>query len=210
MKYDYAVLDENERQYDHLDLMETPIVDAIYVESSCAADRGNPYIECLPQPKTRNQLINDYRKSLTDYDWDKQLKLSAYNRMKEVMQLRNILFVLPFMINLQEDFALMLVNSYRCLFVRKSSKKVVINDESRKTDYISEGKMGGSAGSGLALIGYSGCGKTTGMSRVLSDYPQVIVHHQNGCQFTQIVYVYVVCHANSNFTALYKNIGRAS
>ncbi len=60
MRYEYADLDENERQYDHIDLSENPVVDAVYVKSSCMEDRGNPYIESLPRPKTMEEILSSY------------------------------------------------------------------------------------------------------------------------------------------------------
>ena len=210
MTYEYAKLDDTERQYDHLDLSEQKVVDAVYVPSSCTEDKGNPFIEALPRPRTRDELIQYYDKPLSQYNWEQQLSLTPFNRMKSAMQLRNVRFVLPFMSKLQEDFALMLINSYRCRSLRKKSSHALINDESLPISYVSDGRLGGTTNAGLSLIGYSGCGKTSAMSMVLSDYPQVILHHPNEHeQFTQIVYLYVVCPVNSNFTVLFNSIGHA-
>lgn len=211
MRYEYAALDGNERQYDHIDFFENPLVDAVYVKSNCIADRGNPYIESLPRPKTMEEILNDYYRPISDYDWNEQKKWSTFDRMKAAMQVKQIRFVLPFMIDVSNNFPLMLINSYRCRAVRKiQHKTVTVNNQQNTVGYVSKGKLDGSANAGFALIGYSGCGKTTGMSMVLADYPQVIVHHPDkDTQFTQIVYLHVVCHTNSNFAALYISIGQA-
>jgi hypothetical protein len=62
----------------------------------------------------------------------------------------------------------------------------------------------------LTLLGYSGCGKSAALEILLSHYPQVIVHQSETMErFVQIVYLVVVCPANSNFKSLYASAGAA-
>src|SRR5437588_12861605 len=49
-----------------------------------------------------------------------------------------------------------------------------------------------STASGMNMIGISGAGKTTGIKRVLSTYPQVIIHHDfQGKPFNHIQIVWL-------------------
>lgn len=103
-----------------------------------------------------------------------------------------------------------LVNSYRNRYVM--SGKNLENDGSRKDNenYRVLGKEGAATNAGFSLLGYSGCGKSSALEILFSNYPQVIVHN-NGTtsRFIQIVYLTVNCVANSNFSALYNATGSA-
>ena len=60
------------------------------------------------------------------------------------------------------------------------------------------------------MIGYSGCGKSSALKILFSNYPQYIIHERDDhTRFPQITYLVVSCQANSNFRALYESIGRA-
>ena len=72
MKYEYAELGEHERQYDSIDLLKNRAVDAVYVRSRLACDRGNPYIECLPAVRTESEVLADYHKAILDYSWEQR------------------------------------------------------------------------------------------------------------------------------------------
>ena len=210
MKYEYAELGEHERQQDSIDLLKNRAVDAVYVRSRLACDRGNPYIECLPAVRTESEVLADYHKAILDYSWE-QRNWPDYERMKAIMQLRDVRFVLPFHMAFEQEFGLALLNSYRHRSVRETyGTHVTIRDHESNTNYTSEKDLGAAINAGVALLGYSGCGKTSAVGTLLSNYPQVVIHHdENGNQFTQIVYLYAVCVANSNFKALYQSIGRA-
>lgn len=51
MNYKYIQCEEGTSQYDNYDLNETNIVDAIYIPARMDIDKGNPYIEALPNPR---------------------------------------------------------------------------------------------------------------------------------------------------------------
>lgn len=210
MKYEYTSLGENERQYDSIDLTKNKVVDAVYVKSLLSCDNGNPFIECLPAARTCNEVLTDYHKPILDYSMA-QRSWPDYDRMKAIMQLRDLRFVLPFHMALEQEFGLALLNSYRHRSARETySMRVTMEDHESHTTYVSEKNLGAAINAGVALLGYSGCGKTSAIGTLLSNYPQVVIHHdEEGNRFTQIVYLYVVCVANSNFKALYQSIGKA-
>lgn len=210
MEYEYTELGKNERQYDGIDFPQRKTVDAVYVKSKLACDWGNPYIECLPAVRTEHEVLSDYHRPILDYSWE-QRKWDDYNRMKAIMQLRDVRFVLPFHVALEQEFGLALLNAYRHRSpVAMFGKHIATNDQASDTNYIAEKDLGAAVNAGVALLGYSGCGKTSAVGTMLTNYPQVVIHHdEHGRRFTQIVYLYVVCSANSNFKALYQNIGKA-
>ena len=51
VNYKYIQCEEGTSQYDNYDLNETNIVDAIYIPARMDIDKGNPYIEALPNPR---------------------------------------------------------------------------------------------------------------------------------------------------------------
>ncbi len=66
------------------------------------------------------------------------------------------------------------------------------------------------ANEGFSLVGYSGCGKSSALKTLFSNYPQYIIHKGFGvARYPQIVYLVVQCPPHSNFRGLYKNIGVA-
>ena len=73
-----------------------------------------------------------------------------------------------------------------------------------------KGKIEDSAPSGFALLGYSGCGKSSSLKQLFDNIPQVIMHHPDpGTSIPQITYLVVSCMPNSNFSTLYRQIGEA-
>lgn len=200
-------------QYDDCDLKENNIVRARYVSALISEDRGNPFIEALPYPRNDKILNRAYTRTLPSYRFDKVKKMNNLEKMLSVGTLRNLRFPLPFHKELEFNFYNALVTSYRA---RKQISTLETNIE-----YVSEGQKcdshsilaGDSAmatNAGFSLIGYSGCGKSSAISTLVSHYPQVIIHGDNTNErFPQIVYLVVNCVANSNFAALYEGIGDA-
>ena len=54
-----------------------------------------------------------------------------------------------------------------------------------------------------ALIGCSGCGKTTSLKRILSAYPQVIYHPEMNLE--QVVYLKIDCSHNGSLKEICLN-----
>lgn len=71
------------------------------------------------------------------------------------------------------------------------------------------GNPGDSTNSGFAVLGYSGCGKSSSIKMLTDNYPQTILHNVESVQFPQIVYLVVSCAPNSKFSTLYISIGKA-
>ena len=85
-----------------------------------------------------------------------------------------------------------------------------INEQTTRQIIKMRGKIEDSAPTGFALLGYSGCGKSTSLKQLFDNIPQVIMHHPDpATNITQITYLVVSCMPNSNFATLYRQIGEA-
>ena len=84
------------------------------------------------------------------------------------------------------------------------------NEQTTRQIIKMRGKIEDSAPTGFALLGYSGCGKSTSLKQLFDNIPQVIMHHPDpATNITQITYLVVSCMPNSNFATLYRQIGEA-
>lgn len=88
--------------------------------------------------------------------------------------------------------------------------EVEIENKSYEQKVKTKGLAADSAPSGFSLLGNSGCGKSSALKQLVSNYPQVIMHHPDPrTSIPQITYLVVNCVPNSNFSALYIEIGEA-
>ena len=199
--YSYSDRTESETQYDTAGYGGENIVPAHYIPALVPMDKGNPFIESLPLPRTDEEIKMDYTKTLVSYDYDSVKNMSKLEKMLNVGTLRNIRFPLSFHKSLEFSFYNSLLTSYRSRTLIKSPE----DDEP-----IMCGDSGDSTNAGFSLIGYSGCGKSSALNILLSRYPQVIIHQtERGDTIPQVVYLVVNCIPNSNFSALYEGIGDA-
>ena len=213
MKYSYFRYENGVSQYDDYNLKQQKIVSAKYVPAKVALDKGNPYIEALPYPRSENMIMRAYTKILPDYSYDKIKSLSKLDKMLQVGSLRSIRFPLPFHRTLELNFYTALLTSYRAraqIYSDAVSLEYTTNNQINSSSYVLMGDSGTATNAGFSLIGYSGCGKSSAIEILVSHYPQVIIHNDgNGGYFPQITYLVVNCVPNSNFAALYQSIGEA-
>lgn len=211
-KYDYASLDADERQYDHIDLRSTTCVDAVYRKSFIPEDRGNRFIEALPHPRTLEESKLAYNLPLLSYDYERERALSSEQRELLVYRLRDVRFPLPHQATLEQAVYNSLCLSYRARY-RTDDAEIGFDIDLGNGPETGHSKLLGDAASaanaGFALLGYSGSGKSSTLHNLLSIYPQVIFHYINGYRIPQIVHLVVNCVPNSNFSALYVGIGNA-
>lgn len=212
-KYEYANLPVGSNQYKGIDFENTLFVDAKYVHALIPSDRGNRYIEALPPPRDEDEVLRDYSKPILTYDFERESKLPDSTRLYMVGQLRSLRLPLPFHKELEQSFRIALEESYRNRYMiadSKSKLKVTVADEEQRQSSILVGDAFSSANAGFSLLGCSGCGKSSSLKILLSQYPQVIMHYDEKYgRHPQIVYLVVNCIANSNFAALYAGIGNA-
>lgn len=212
-QYEYVDCEEGISQYDDYDLKLQNIVPAIYIKAKLNEDEGNPYIEALPYPRTEKNVLQAYSKSLPSYSFDKVQNMSKLDKMLQISTLRDLRFPLPFHNDLEFNFYNALLLSYRArkqLTVKEGGVTYITDNELQETNSILSGDSSDATNAGFSLIGYSGCGKSSAISTLVSNYPQVIMHNDgDGGYFPQITYLVVNCVANSNFSALYEGIGDA-
>lgn len=205
MSYKYVVLAPGERQYE---VNDDNIVQARYIKSKISSDNGNPYIEALPVPRNKDEIFNVYNKPFRDYNKNEQLKWEDYEKISLITTLRQVRFALPFHNDLENEFYLALLKSYRERQNIICQSKIIKQDNEEIITNKLIGNNGAATNAGVTLLGCSGCGKSAAIEILLSNYPQVIEHENDLMdKFTQITYLVVVCPANSNFSALYTSIG---
>lgn len=209
MKYEYTEVEEGSRQYDDVDFSHGAPVKAVYVKSNVGYDNGNPYIEALPRPRNQMECFIAYTKDIPGYNASKVSSMSDFEKLSEIGLLRKFRCMLPFHPVLETQFAMALITSYRERYQKfQSGIKIIEENQEIETGVSLVANGGAAANSGVKVLGYSGCGKSSAMEILLSNYPQLIIHEsEDMVRFPQIVYLPVVCPANSNFSALYTSIG---
>ena len=210
---DYSYITKDQVQYEDYDLNNQNIVDAMYSHALVNEDKGSPYIEALPLPRSDEELQMAYTTTLPSFRYDKVKDMSNLKKLLAVGNLRKLRFPLPFHEELEFEFYNALLTSYRS---RKRTCSVTSNvfyysqNERQDCHSVLLGDSAEATNAGFSLIGYSGCGKSSAIKTLISHYPQVIMHHIDEFErFPQIVYLVVNCVANSNFSALYEGIGDA-
>ena len=176
-------------------------VEAIYSEPICELDKDNPYIKALPFPLTNDkERMRNYTRTIPNFDFEKLKCYSDTQKRILLSQLSELRFYLPFETELEIEFYNALLNSYR-------SKTQVLDPLTRTYKLV--GNTGKGSNPGFSLTGLSGTGKSSSFELLLSHYPQVIQHKFENGNAVQIVYLIISCSANSNFSMLYAEIGRA-
>jgi len=209
----YVECEEGASQYEAYDLTSQTVVPARYVKAKIKEDEGNMYIEALPYPRENKDIYRAYSRSFASYDYDSIKKMTKLEKMLQVSMLKEIRFPLPFHSELEFSFYNALLISYRhrkrCPVYDKNINYMAENKDNEMTSVL-YGDSSDATNAGFSLIGYSGCGKSSAISTLVSHYPQVIIHEDgDGGYFPQITYLVVNCIANSNFSALYEGIGDA-
>lgn len=212
-KYEYTDIPMGENQYANIDFENTLFVDAKYTHAMIPSDRGNRYIEALPPPRTEQEILQAYSKPILAYDFERESNLPDSTRLYMVGQLRSLRLPLPFHKELEQSFRLALEESYRNRYTiadEQAKLEVTVADVKQGQHNKLVGDNFSGANAGFSLLGCSGCGKSSSLKILLSQYPQVIMHHDDKYgRYPQIVYLVVNCVANSNFSALYASIGNA-
>ena len=77
-QYEYTQCIDGATQYDDCLSEDSKILVAQYIPALVSMDKGNPYIEALPLPRTEEEVKTDYTRRLLSYD---------YNEVKNMTQL---------------------------------------------------------------------------------------------------------------------------
>ena len=174
---------------------------AIYHEAINASNRGNPFIEALPEPLTDDDIQELCKTPICVYDPIRVSGMTDIQKRFQLSDLKRFRVPLPFISRAAFEFARVLNESY-------ASRKVFKIISGGQDTYQSCGNPGSSAVEGFGIIGKSGCGKSTAVGMITEKYPQVIYHNLNGCRIPQIVFLTVSCPPHSNIKAILVQIAR--
>lgn len=171
-------------------------IKAVYNEQFIPEYKGNPFIEALPQICTTEQVINKLA-VYPAYDeseryLDKQYRVHIIQRVFQCFQ--------PLMVHLDLESKISRIirqgyiarNPFNPRDVNRYSEGY--DDAFNCESYNNELFFG--TGLSLTIIGISGIGKTAAINRILSMYPQIIVHSKyNDAKFSmyQLVYLKIDC-----------------
>lgn len=209
MKYEY--IDADEEQYDSTSFSEGTPVPARYRHAGNSFDAGNPFIEALPLPREGKETLRAYTKTIRDLT--DRTECHGPKALTQVSLLRQLRFPLPFHQELEDECYAAIVNSYRerHILQNRGIDLEIVNDNRRDvTHQILTGNTAAATDAGFHMLGYSGCGKSSALQILFSNYPQYIFHERpDGTRFPQITYLVVTCQPNSNFRALYESVGHA-
>ena len=209
MTYEY--IEEDDLQYDNALFEEGKPVEARYRHAENSVDKGNPFIEALPLCRESRETLRAY--TLTVDGLNKKIDKNSANMLSQVSLLRQLRFPLPFHQQLEEECYTALLCSYRARHIMTAEGVNVNITHGNQNGVMHQtlvGNVAAGTDAGFHMLGYSGCGKSSSLAILLSNYPQYIVHqNQDGSRFPQITYLVVTCQPNSNFKALYESIGNA-
>jgi hypothetical protein len=185
------------------------IIDACYKASAIPEYAGNPFIEALPDILSQEAVVEKFTHIQTVQENDCLLPLEVKKhylaRILDFFILANRHF------DLQDKISLMIRKGY----VNRDPIKggytdiIVKSYQSRqKGESVSEPVLFNEHTVPLSssLIGTSGVGKTTALSRILAGYPQGIRHKEQG--MLQVVWLKLDCPKDGSLVGLCKEFFR--
>ena len=181
-------------------------VEAIYTKATLSINEGNPMIEALPGPLSKEEIKNKYYKP---FPLTISKDASVEEQLAEIQLIKEIRLPLPFALDLEKNFSLALVESYRKRFssIMNTPTSAIMNNKQMSQNMSCRKTIGADTGIGVTLLGIGGCGKSAAVQTMLSHYPQRINHHwKDDGDFVQLVWIYAVTPANSNLSDLYVTI----
>lgn len=187
-----------------------PVAEAIYIPR---IDTDNPYVTALPTKRTKEELAEECTvfpgmptiTALRAYTIEEQLDI-----MRKFSKIR---MCLPYYAAIEENIDRALTESYERRITIKNAndqhEQYIFNNKKITNNQCMRIKELSDAPTGFAILGRSGCGKSTGTNNVLRKYPRVIIHNPGTMkQHIQIPILAVQMTENSNFHGLYQSIGR--
>lgn len=169
---------------------------AVYKDTGINDYKGFPLIEALPDILDEKEAAKKI-KILQKFNSD-ELTLPASRRKHCVERLSTFIIPLNKHLDLEQKMS---------IFIRKGylSRNITNADDVRRMRYammhfqrpdiaeLEKGKFNIPlpTSSGLGIIGISGAGKSSGISRILNIYPQIIIHEKY--QLKQLVWMKIDC-----------------
>ena len=169
---------------------------AIYIEQFLPEYKDNPLIEALPPIWDIREVIAMLSHNDGHHDGERQL--DPHHRMHCVLRLFRYFQPLEQHIDIEQRFSLCIRQGYLhrsplspdyAMALAEGHKAIKSGSYILPTAY-------NPTGSGFTIIGLSGVGKTSAITRILNLYPQVIVHsryHDTPLVLKQIVWLKLEC-----------------
>jgi len=170
---------------------------AIYSEQFMPEYKGNPLIEALPpEIEDSGEIIDMLSSKIEHHDGERQYE--PRRRMHFVLRLFRYFQPLEQHIDIEARLSLCIRQGYLHRSPLSPDYAMALADGHRAI------KSGGyvlpvaynPTGTGFAIIGLSGVGKTSAVTRILSMYPQVIVHsryNDSPLMLKQVVWLKLEC-----------------
>lgn len=153
------------------------VIQAKYRSTGLPNYRGNPLIEALPPINSREKVIEKLQKIYTPTARNNHF--SVEKRMHLVMDLLRFFQPLPIHLTLETRFSRMIRDGY---LTRNPENIHFYGDLKARLQNLRRNESINvqlpSVASGFSIVGMSGVGKSTSVQRILSLYPQVIIHSQ--------------------------------
>lgn len=177
------------------------VVKASYGDPGLPCYRGNPLIEALPPILSAKQA----GKRLAYYPgYDESGRsLASHLRLHLIDDALNLFIPLSIHVDLEQRFSRLIrggLKDRNPLLTRFWKEREESLRSSR--DFVpQEGSLASERTRGFNIIGTSGGGKTTSIKKVLSMYPQAIIHSRYGDQdfiYSQLVWLQLQCPFDGN------------
>ncbi|MEG0774395.1 AAA family ATPase [Clostridium sp.] len=182
-------------------------MEANYSKQLIAEYQGNPFIEALPEILNKSDVINKlsyYPKfDIKEREYEAHIRLHLIQRVFQYFQPLPIHLELESRISRSIRLGYIGRNPVNSAYVRKLNNgyKDIIN----KQITVDNTKNFMTTSNGFSLIGVSGMGKTTVLSKILNTMPQVIVHSKykkKPFSMTQLTYLKLDCPFDGSIKAL--------
>jgi len=170
--------------------------DAVYKEQAIREYSGNPFIEALPPIYAPDEVVE--KLAVYPYYSEEERNLDAHYRIHLTQKLFKCFQPLPLHLDLESRISRVIrqgylmrnpINREYVMSLRDGYKAIHSYDINFSQEFRSQA-------CGFTIIGVSGMGKSVSINRVLSLYPQIIVHSKyngQGFSFYQLVWLKVDC-----------------
>jgi hypothetical protein len=190
--------------------MNLKIRQAVYRDPGIGKYRGNAFIEALP-PIMSTEQIREGLTSRVSFE-PEETKFDGNKRMHLIAQLLDDFFQ-PIANHLQLEAKLSIM--IRQGYVGRNPEDGSLNTHMQNGyERVQSGDLAvfrfdhaRSTARSLSLIGCSGCGKSSTLTRMLATYPQLIYHEK--LNFTQIVYLKLDCPHDGSLKSMCHHFFRA-
>ncbi|MGL4850233.1 MAG: ATP-binding protein [Clostridium sp.] len=191
-------------------MMNSMYVMARYTKQEEPTFTGNKLIEALPPERNIEQVFRDICE-MPIYD-EKEKDESERYRINAVCRLENIIIPIAHHIKTEQMISIALRHGYVDKHIESSEyTRDLLNlaDKKKGKSLLKLIDNRASAPSGFSIIGISGGGKTTAITKILKYYPRVIEHrgeNDSSFYFLQVPYLKIECTYNGAIKGLCQKI----